>query len=401
MQLLKEAPASQSRWRELQSATAHLSAPLVGLSLAAFQANADQIRQRAAGKPIRIATKSIRVREVLRRLHALPWTQGLLAYSLREAIWLSDEFDDVLVAYPQTDVAAYRQLAGDDRAASRVTVMVDSVEQLDYIDSIVGRRRNPIRVAIELDASWRGPLGFIGVYRSALHDPHEVQEMARAVVARDGFTLVGLMGYEAQIAGLPNAPKNPFMAGLLPQVQRLSAAELRQRREDSVRLVREIADLEFVNGGGTGSIESTASEAAVTDIAAGSGFFGPHLFDHYSHFTPEPAIGFALDVVRRPAPDIVTCGGGGWVASGPPGADRLPQPVFPSGLTYVRREMSGEVQTPLKGVAAQSLSIGDRVWFRHAKSGEVCEHVNTVQVVDDERIVDEWQTYRGEGKTFA
>src|SRR5699024_2300431 len=88
-----------------------------------------------------------------------------------------------------------------------------------------------------------------------------------------------------------------------------------------VAAVRQIADLAFVNGGGTGSIETTRTEDAVTEIAAGSGLIGPGLFDGYHGFCPRPALLLGLSVVRRPARGVATLLGGGWVASGVPGAD--------------------------------------------------------------------------------
>ena len=389
-------------WRELQAATAEMPAPLVALSLDAMAANAASMRERAGQKPIRIATKSLRVRDVLRLLDAEPWTQGLLAFSLDEALWLSDEFADVVVAYPQTDIASYRRLGTDDRAASRVTVMIDSVEQLDLIDAAIApSKRADIRVAIELDASWRGPFGHIGVRRSSVHSPQSARDLAELIVRRPGFQLVGLMAYEAQVAGVADNPANRLLARTLQAIQRRSVEDIATRRAEAVRLINEIAPLEFVNGGGTGSLESTAEEDSVTDIAAGSGFFGPHLFDHYSKFKPAPAVAFALDVVRKPSHDTVTCFGGGWVASGPASDDRLPQPVYPTGLRFLPREAAGEVQTPLQGPAAGALRVGDRVWFRHTKSGEVCEHVNALHVVSGGELVGEMPTYRGEGRAFV
>jgi len=164
--------------------------------------------------------------------------------------------------------------------------------------------------------------------------------------------------------------------------------------------VREIAELEFVNGGGTGSLEATAADESVTEIAAGSGLFGPHLFDNYRHFKPAPAAAFALPVVRKPAPDRATLAGGGWIASGPPGADRVPQLVWPKGLRMVPREMAGEVQTPVVGASARSLRVGDRVWARHTKAGELSEHTNELYVVDGDCVSEVVPTYRGEGKAF-
>ena len=183
-------------------------------------------------------------------------------------------------------------------------------------------------------------------------------------------------------------------------MQRRSARELAARRAEVVAAVREVAELEFVNGGGTGSIAATAAEDAVTEIAAGSGFYAPVLFDHYSSFDLLPAAGFALAVDRKPAPRIATALGGGYIASGPPGRDRVPEPYLPHGLRLDPLEAAGEVQTPLLGEAAAALSVGDRVYFRHAKAGELCERFDTLHVIEGGRIVDELPTYRGEGKAF-
>lgn len=191
------------------------------------------------------------------------------------------------------------------------------------------------------------------------------------------------------------------MGAMLRAVQRASAGELALRRADAVAAVRSEADIEFVNGGGTGSIERTVAESCVTEVAAGSGLYGPHLFDNYSVFDPAPALGFGLDVVRKPTDDRVTLLGGGYIASGPQGADRAPQPVWPAGLSYEAREGAGEVQTPLRGDAALTLAIGDRVWLRHTKAGELLEHaLAVVPVIGDAVHGDELPTYRGEGKRF-
>lgn len=108
-------------------------------------------------------------------------------------------------------------------------------------------------------------------------------------------------------------------------------------------------------------------------------------------------------MVRRPRPGVVTVAGGGWVASGMPGADRLPVVAWPEGLRYSGQEAAGEVQTPLRGTAADRLSLGDPVFFRHAKAGEPAEHLAAVAVyaAEQDAIVDLWPTYRGEGRVFG
>ncbi|WP_212834948.1 alanine racemase [Catellatospora sp. TT07R-123] len=388
----------------MDAATAHLDPVFGALNLAALSHNAHDMLRRAAGVPIRVASKSVRVRAVLDAVLALPGYHGVLAYTLAEGLWLAETIDDVVVGYPSADRAAYAALAADERLAGRVTVMVDSVAHLDLIDAVVpaDRRAAPIRVCLELDASWKNPLlGHIGVWRSPVHHAPDARALAEEVVKRPGFRLVGMMGYEAQIAGLGNKPVGQPLRGLMVRaIQRSSTAELHRRRAAAVAAVSELAELEFVNGGGTGSLESSGADSSVTEVAAGSGLFGPHLFDNYAHFSPAPAAAFALPVVRRPAPDRVTLLGGGWIASGPPAPDRLPQPVWPAGLRMVAREMAGEVQTPVVGEPARRLGLGDRVWLRHTKAGELSEHVNELYVVDGERVAGSVATYRGEGKAF-
>jgi D-serine deaminase-like pyridoxal phosphate-dependent protein len=283
--------------------------------------------------------------------------------------------------------------------------MVDDVAHLDLIEEAAGpiADRHPVRVAIDVDAAWR-PLGGrvrIGARRSPVRTPEQAAALAREIVARDGLRLVGLMSYEAHIAGVGDRPPGrPLLGAALRAMQRASARELAARRAAVVAAVRAVASLELVNGGGTGSVERTAAEAAVTEVAAGSGLFGPTLFDAYTTFTPRPAALFALPVVRRPDARTATALGGGYLASGSGTADRLPRPVLPAGLRLDGREGAGEVQTPLLGTSAGRLAIGDVVWLRHAKAGELCERFATLHLVSGDRVVDEVPTYRGEGGTF-
>lgn len=388
---------------------AGIDSPVAVLDLGAFEHNVADLRHRAGGVPIRVASKSLRVRRVIDEILGRPGFAGVLAYDVAEAIWLATTsgITDVLLGYPSVRRDALRRLIDDDVACSRVTLLVDSTDHLDVIDSIVAARNRPaVRVAIDLDASLRigGGRVYLGVRRSPVHTADEARALATAIDRRGGFDLVGVMSYEAQVAGMGNGVDGKRLTNaVVSRMQRTSMRELIERRGAAVAAISEVADLEFVNGGGTGSLEVTATDPSITDIAAGSGFFGGHLFDGYAHFRPAPALAFGLDVVRRPAPGIVTCAGGGWIASGPPGPDRLPKPVWPQGLRYVGTEAAGEVQTPLRG--AHGLSVGDQVWFRHTKSGEVCERVTDIALIGREkhggaRVVDVIPTYRGEGQCF-
>ncbi len=415
----------------LERATEQLDAPFAVVDLDAFDRNrADLVRRvvlndrpprrssTGAGDParttIRVASKSVRCRALLHRTFAGPNDDafhGILALTLPEALWLAEDgFDDIVVAYPTVDRQALLELAEwtvREHVAGRgrsITVMVDDVVQLDAIRSAGASAHHPVAVGLELDAGLRllGGRVRIGARRSPLHAPEQLAALAREVVRRPELRLAGVMAYEAQIAGVGDRPPGrPGYGRAVQAMQAASRAELRRRRARAVAAVERVAGpLGFVNAGGTGSLESSAGEPAVTEVAAGSGLLAPALFDSYSRFTPSPAAFFAVPVVRRPGPGVATALGGGYVASGAAGPDRLPRPWYPEGLRLDPQEGAGEAQTPLLGPAADALAIGDRVWFRHTKAGELCERFDRLYLVSGDAVVDEVPTYRGDGKAF-
>lgn len=377
----------------LARATAHLDPPLAALDVGALRANAADLVRRAGGKPVRVASKSVRCLSVLRSVLLQPGFAGVMAYAVREAAWLAREgVQDVLLGYPTVDVGGLADLTGDRALLDRVTLMVDDIAQLDAVRAVSPRAR--VRVCLDVDASLRVGRVHLGVRRSPVRTVADAVALARAAEAQ-GFAVVGVMFYEAQIAGLPDT------SPLVRFVKHRSAAELRERRGRVVEAVEKaVGALQFVNSGGTGSLEVSSADPAVTEVTAGSGLFVPTLFDGYRAFEPRPSLYFALPVVRRPAPDIATLFGGGYAASGPAGASRLPSPAL-AGLRLLRAEGAGEVQTPVAGAAAAALKIGDRVWFRHAKAGELAERFDRIHVVEDGAITSSVPTYRGEGRNFG
>lgn len=385
-------------------ATKDLDPPFAIVDLDAFDANADDLRRRAAGKPIRVVSKSVRCRALLERVLARDGFEGLMCYSLAEAVWHVEQgtTDDIVVAYPTADHEALRRLAADDRARAAIAIMVDSAEHLDLVDAALGHGHPEIRVCLELDASWRPVPGVhVGTRRSPVFTVRDAVSFAREIVARPGFALAGLMAYEGQIAGLGDAAGSGLQNRVISWMQRRSAAELARRRGAVVRAVRNLANLEFVNGGGTGSIETTGAEDVVTEIAAGSGLLAPTLFDGYTRFHPSPAALFALPVVRRPSRTVATLFSGGYIASGPAGPSRVPSPYLPEGLRLLGFEGAGEVQTPVTGAAARDLRLGDRVWLRHAKAGELAERFTDYHLLSGGQRERTVPTYRGEGQSFG
>jgi D-serine deaminase-like pyridoxal phosphate-dependent protein len=375
-------------------ATAGLPAPLVAVDLDAFDANADDLVRRAGGLPIRVASKSVRCRTLLDRVLARPGFSGVMAYAVPEAVWLVGAgVRDVFVAYPSVDEAALRAVATDDQLRAEVTVTVDSVEQVRWLRDTLGDDVAGLGVALDVDASLRVGRVHLGVRRSPTRTADQALTVVRAALGV-GLDVRGVMFYDAQVAGLPDAGPH------IRTMKRRSVRELGERRHAVVTAVRSESDLRFVNGGGTGSLHRFGDDTVVTELAAGSGLYAPTLFDGYDDFDPRPAMAFALPVVRRPGPGYVTAFGGGYVSSGEPGWSRVPSPVR-RGLSLVRTEAAGEVQTPLHGDDADGTRIGDRVWMRGAKAGELLERFDNVHLVAGGELVGTVPSYRGEGRNFG
>lgn len=383
----------------LEVATSGLDAPLAALHLPSLRANLDDLRRRASGTRIRIASKSVRSRAVLAEalgadLRGDDAVRGVMAYSLAEALWLVESgCDDVLMGYPTVDRAALRGLGENPVAMDAVTLMVDDTRQLEIArDAGAGGAR----VCVDVDCSLRlGPL-HLGVRRSPLRGADDVGPLVRRATEL-GFRVVGAMFYEAQVAGVPDDVRG------IRLVKRLSMRRLVDIREEVAATIEAMTGRppEIINSGGSGSVAESAVAPAVTEVTAGSGLYVPGLFDNYRTFTPRPSLFYALPAVRTPARGLTTFLYGGYVASGVPGPDRLPVPAPPTGLRYLGREGAGEVQTPVRGEVA----VGERAWWRHAKAGELCERFDTLHVVDETpdgpAVIDRWPTYRGEGKCFG
>lgn len=379
--------------------------PAAVLDLDALRDNADLLVARAHGRPIRVASKSVRCRRVLAEALGRPGFAGVMAYSLAEALWLAGAgFDDILVAYPSVDRAALAALAGDPVAAARIVIMADDPAHLALAARAwadAGARASaPLAVCLDIDASLRVGGVHLGARRSPLRTPREAARAAGRVAATPGLVLAGLMFYDAQIAGLPDT------SAAVRAVKRASDRELRQRRGAVVAAVaaelRRVGapPLRLVNGGGSGSLDRTGADAALTEVAAGSGLYAPTSFDGYRDWSPRPALHLVVPVVRRPAPGFATAYGGGYVASGSAGPSRLPTPVWPPGLRLLGAEGAGEVQTPVRA-AGEAPRIGEALWLRPTKAGEPLERFERLWLVEGGVLAGSAPTYRGEGRCFG
>jgi D-serine deaminase-like pyridoxal phosphate-dependent protein len=368
-------PTPLEACERFEAVFADVQPPFAFLDLDAVWANAADMLRRSRGKPIRIASGAIRSRPVLERLLDLdPGFQGALTFSLAETLWLWERgVRDLVLAYPTTDRACLVRLArvtSEDPEEAPV-LMVDCMEHLDLIESAASSFVAPIRVAIDIDLSWRALGGLLrfGAGRSPIRTAEQAVSLAQEIERRQRVTLVGAMAYEAQIADVgDNVPGKGFSNLRTRAMQSASARELTERRAEIVTALTDVAELDFVNGGGTGSIEATAAEWAVTEIGAGSGFYAPVRLDHYRAFRQRAAAMFALPVARDSHVHSIEVAGA---------QQALPRPG------------TGE------------LRIGDRAYFRDLESGALCERFDRLYLVTGATIRDDVPTYRGEGKSFA
>ncbi len=405
----RNTPAVAASLRRLDTAAASVTPPLAAVDLDALDANARFLVAAAGGLPIRVASKSIRCIELITHvLREHPGFRGVLAFTPDEACHLAHAgVDDLLVAYPTADGAAVERVVETaERTGARIRLLADSPEHLRFIAKHAMGRTVP--VCLEIDLGWwpmGGRLALIGPKRSPVRTPDQAADLAALACRTPGVELTSVLAYEGHIAGVGDImPGRPLRQLAVRGMQAASLREISRRLPQVLEAVEATlaehgsAPLELVNGGGSGSLQRTSAVGAVTELSAGSGLFDPMLFDRYRSLRLEPAVAFAMPVVRKPLPTVATLLGGGYIASGAPGPDRSPVPALPEGLSFDKDEGAGEVQTPLHGAGA--LRFGDRVWLRHAKSGELFEHFNEVHLVRGGEVVEVTHTYRGEGQCF-
>jgi D-serine deaminase-like pyridoxal phosphate-dependent protein len=398
---------ASDRWQRFKRVLAGERLPAALVDLEAFERNVDRLFSTARGKRIRVATKSIRCPSLVKRIaeRAGDRWSGLMTYAAAEMAWLAKQgYRDLLLAYPTVQPEDTALLAEANVGGAKAAVVIDSAEHLPPLAAAAARAGTTIPVVIDVDLSYR-PLGgtiHLGVRRSPLRGVEEVVELAARAASTAHLAFHGVMGYEAQIAGVTDA--GPFAAWQNPAkraIKRLSRPRVAELRAAIARALaaRGLAPALF-NGGGTGSLSWSIEEEALTEVTVGSGFLDSQLFDYYRDLALDPAAWFALQVVRKPGPGLVTCHGGGYVASGQPGEDRLPRPALPEGLSLLPLEGAGEVQTPLQVDGEVEPALGDPVLFRHAKAGELAEHFNEYLLVRGEEVEERAPTYRGLGHCF-
>ncbi|MGE7884475.1 amino acid deaminase/aldolase [Bacillus sp. NPDC094077] len=378
--------------------------PCAFLDEVALEKNIQSIIELSGDKKIRIASKSLRSVPIMKRILAVNNRfQGIMCFSPREALFLIEQgFNDLLIGYPAYDERALHEISLLTKQGFMITCMMDCEEHITYLEKIAEASSGCFRVCLDIDMSIRFFQFHFGVQRSPVKNVQGALKIVEKVKESSYLMLDGVMGYEAQIAGVGDHIPNQWMKNkVISYLKKKSVLEVKERRG---RIIKEIQNLgiklRFVNGGGTGSIKTTEQDNSVSEITIGSAFYSPKLFDYYKEVQFHPAVGFALPVVRKPASFIYTCLGGGYIASGAVGKDKEPEVWRPGGAKLLALEGVGEVQTPVHYKGEERVDIGDAILFRHSKAGEICERFPILYRVKQGEIVGEYSTYRGDGQCF-
>ncbi len=379
--------------------------PALILDIEAFDKNCKTLVQNGGEhRPIRVATKSLRcIKAIQRILNTNPSFKGLMAYSAGEAAFLASQgFNDILIGYPTMDASDLRACMPHIKANKKIRFMICNFLQAERLNQIAQESQLTADYCIDLNHAMVLPGLFFGVRRSPITNTAQLEALITKIAALTHLRFCGFMGYEAQIAGVKDNESNQYIKNQMIRLLKKRSTRLiaKQRQEVLDWSKHHNLSVEIFNGGGTGSLQVACHDHSLTELTAGSGFFAPKLFDHYEHLKLEPALMFASPVTRQHDDHWFTCHGAGYIASGSTGVDRLPTAWLPEGLTLSPLEGAGEVQTPVKAPHGIALNIGDPVFFRHAKAGEVCEHFKEILVIKDNAIIDRWPTYRDMGQCF-
>lgn len=369
------------------------------------------------GKKLRMATKSIRVPSLIDLVlkEGGKSFQGLMCFSVEECekLYESYGYDDFLVAYPTVQESDLEITWSLRSKGVSVHLMIDSEAHVLLINQFWEKKTQHVdpskqikcKVCIDYDMSYRLLGGFIhlGAHRSPIHTLEDIKILVQFIQSQgNNLQLSGFMAYDAQVAGLPEInPFSPLMNPIKKLVKYLSIGQIVKKRKELGKWIKsQNLSIEIFNGGGTGSIRQTSSEEYLTEVTAGSGFLQSSLFDYYQDSSSECAFVFALQATRKGGKNLICCQSGGFIASGEISGDKAPVPFLPADLKEFPSEGFGEVQTPLQVPNGLEIKIGDPIFFRPSKAGEIAERFNEYLMKKGNSIVGRAKTYRGLGWNF-
>ena len=398
LSVVKSEYRHKGRGNEMNNQIEH---PYAWLDLNALDSNIRFVNSTCKTKPVRIATKSIRCVDVLKYIERnLKNCAGFMTYTAAETLYLIENgFNHFLIGYPVMEKQSIKKLLWKAKEGTDVTFMVDCKEHLQLLQQLAEEIDVSVQVCIDLNVSADYSVLYFGTKRSPITSIEKLQSFLRLIKKYSHIQVVGTMAYDAQIAGVTDHFDNGIKSKLVQQLKKRSKQSVRSFRRHAVSLMKAEWALKFVNGGGTGSMAYSDEQSDVTEITVGSAFYAPALFDRYTSLQLQPAAGYACRVVRQFSEDTFVLHGGGYIASGATGKDKQPVFMEKNRFSFSSLEGAGEVQSPIID-KEKNLQVGDTVWLRHAKAGELCERFQTLHAFREGNYLGPFKTYRGDGQCF-
>ncbi len=364
--------------------------PFAFVDMDVLDENIIQILKRAGSKPVRIATKSIRSTYLLEYiLKSNARFRGLMCYRADEAVALCQKgFDDILMAYPIVHLQDIRNIAVEVKRGKKIVMMTDLPEHVDRIQRVAKELDVELPVCVDLNMSTRLYGKYFGIYRSSISNTGQLLSYIEKIKESSHVKLLAATGYEAQIAGMPdNLPGSWLRNILTAHLKRKSFKAILTRRKEMLNYINEQGVyLEYINGGSTGSLEYSIQDDNLTELAVGSGFYSPYLFDYYNDFRHLPAAWCAFELRHHPEKSIYTGEGEGYVSSGEVGKAKNPLPFLPEGIKVLKSEILGESQISFRYSGEVNLGIGDPIFMRYAKAGELCDFFSHLYLIRNGKI---------------
>lgn len=377
--------------------------PYAWLDLNALDHNIQVMLRGTGDKQIRIATKSIRSLDVMRYVaQSMPDEKfaGWMTFTAAETVYLCEAgLNHLLIGYPTLEPQSTRQLMRWLKKGKDITFMVDCVAHVEFLTALAAEEDVTVPLCIDVNVSQAYPGLYFGTRRSSQQQPKQLKQFLKAILPNKYIHVTSLMGYDAQLAGVGDAPLQKAKGAVIQSLQKRARKAVQKQRLQAVKLLeKQLGPLRFVNGGGTGSMAYSASCDEITEITIGSGLYRPALFDYYTDMPFIPSAGYTVRATRKPDIKTIVASGGGYIASGAIGDDKAPKPIDDA-LSFYDTEGAGEVQTPLN-MPKNRYNIGDSIVLRHAKAGELCERFQVLHSYRGHEYVGPMKTYRGDGQCF-
>ena len=348
-----------------------LSTPALVLDVNILKANAEAMEKILAGTSMKLRPhyKSHKC-AALARWQVNSGAVGMTCAKLSEAEDLCDiGVEDILIANQIVDPAKIRR-AADLAGNCRLTVCVDSMENVDALSAAAVSAGNTVHCFVEFE---------IGMERCGVAAKEDVLALAKRIIASENLEFDGIQAYAGHISHVEDRQEREAM----------TAANYEKLRELLSYLQANGVAVKTVSGGSTGTAQIKAMEGLYTELQAGSYLFMDGVYRNLD--LPFQNALFLLTTVVSQKEDLTVLDAGVKTC----GVDQgMPVPCEGT----VRQIVASEEHFQLHGYSRQK-TVGEKMLLI---PGHCCSTVNLhdkIYLVDGDTVIDRIAvTARGVGR---